>query len=66
MPLHMFCQDIIKSTGIVNDIYEGTDTAFEDKDLTSGKYVYTVKAIVDENDADANFTAIQLVKNQKQ
>lgn len=43
-----------KSTGIVNDIYEGTDTAFEDKDLTSGKYVYTVKAIVDENDADAN------------
>lgn len=44
-----------KSTGIVNDIYEGTDTAFEDKDLTSGKYVYTVKAIVDENDADANF-----------
>lgn len=44
-----------KSTGIVNDIYEGTDTAFEDKDLTSGKYVYTVKAIVDENDTDANF-----------
>lgn len=43
-----------KSTGIVNDIYEGTDTAFEDKDLTSGKYIYTVKAIVDENDADAN------------
>lgn len=43
-----------KSTGIVNDIYEGTDTTFEDKDLTSGKYVYTVKAIVDENDADAN------------
>lgn len=43
-----------KSTDIVNDIYEGTDTAFEDKDLTSGKYVYTVKAIVDENDADAN------------
>lgn len=43
-----------KITGIVNDIYEGTDTAFEDKDLTSGKYVYTVKAIVDENDADAN------------
>lgn len=43
-----------KSTGIVNDIYEGTDTAFEDKDLTSGKYVYTVKAIVDENDADTN------------
>lgn len=43
-----------KSTGIVNDIYEGTDTAFEDKDLTSGKYVYTVKAIVDENDANAN------------
>ena len=43
-----------KSTGIVNDIYEGTDTAFEDKDLTPGKYVYTVKAIVDENDADAN------------
>ena len=43
-----------KSTGIVYDIYEGTDTAFEDKDLTSGKYVYTVKAIVDENDADAN------------
>lgn len=44
-----------KSTGIVNDIYEGTDTAFEDKDLTSGKYVYTVKAILDENEADANF-----------
>lgn len=43
-----------KSTGIVNDIYEGTDTAFEDKDLTSGKYVCTVKAIVDENDADTN------------
>lgn len=43
-----------KITGIVNDIYEGTDTAFEDKDLTSGKYIYTVKAIVDENDADAN------------
>lgn len=43
-----------KSTGIVNDIYEGTDTAFEDKDLTSGKYIYTVKAIVDENEADAN------------
>ena len=43
-----------KSTGIVNDIYEGTDTAFEDKDLTSGKYVYTVKAIVDENAAEAN------------
>ena len=43
-----------KSTGIVNDIYEGTDTAFEDKDLTSGKYVYAVKAIVDENDANAN------------
>lgn len=43
-----------KSTGIVNNIYEGTDTAFEDKDLTSGKYVYTVKAIVDENAADAN------------
>ncbi|RHA57260.1 hypothetical protein DW929_00015 [Eubacterium ventriosum] len=43
-----------KSTGIVNDIYEGTDTAFEDKDLTSGKYVYTVKAILDENEADAN------------
>lgn len=43
-----------KSTGIVNDIYEGTYTAFEDKDLTSGKYVYTVKAIVDENAADAN------------
>ena len=43
-----------KSTGIVNDIYEGTDTTFEDKDLTSGKYVYTVKAIVDENAADAN------------
>lgn len=43
-----------KSTGIVNDIYEGTDTAFEDKDLTSGKYVYTVKAIVDENAADAS------------
>lgn len=43
-----------KSTGVVNDIYEGTDTAFEDKDLTSGKYVYTVKAIVDENDADTN------------
>ena len=43
-----------KSTGIVNDIYEGTDTGFEDKDLTSGKYVYTVKAIVDENAADAN------------
>lgn len=43
-----------KSTGIVNDIYEGTDTAFEDKDLTSGKYVYTVKVIVDENDADTN------------
>ena len=43
-----------KSTGIVNVIYEGTDTAFEDKDLTSGKYVYTVKAIVDENAADAN------------
>lgn len=43
-----------KSTGIVNDIYEGTDTAFEDKDLASGKYVYTVKAIVDENAADAN------------
>ena len=43
-----------KSTGIVNDIYEGTDAAFEDKDLTSGKYVYTVKAIVDENAADAN------------
>ena len=43
-----------KSTGIVNDIYEGTDIAFEDKDLTSGKYVYTVKAIVDENAADAN------------
>ena len=43
-----------KSTGIFNDIYEGTDTAFEDKDLTSGKYVYTVKAIVDENAADAN------------
>ena len=43
-----------KSTGIVNDIYEGTDTAFEDKDLTSGKYVYTVKAIVDENAADTN------------
>lgn len=43
-----------KSTGIVNDIYEGTDTAFEDKDLTSGKYVYTVKAIVDENAADVN------------
>lgn len=43
-----------KITGIVNDIYEGTDTAFEDKDLTSGKYVYTVKAILDENDADAN------------
>lgn len=38
-----------KITGIVNDIYEGTDTAFEDKDLTSGKYIYTVKAIVDEN-----------------
>lgn len=44
-----------KITGIVNDIYEGTDTAFEDKDLTSGKYVYTVKAILDENEADANF-----------
>lgn len=44
-----------KSTGIVNDIYEGTDTAFEDKDLTSGKYVYTIKAILDENEADANF-----------
>lgn len=43
-----------KITGIVNDIYEGTDTAFEDKDLTSGKYVYTVKAILDENEADAN------------
>lgn len=43
-----------KSTGIVNDIYEGTDTAFEDKDLTSGKYVYTVKVIVDENAADTN------------
>ena len=43
-----------KITGIVNDIYEGTDTAFEDKDLTSGKYIYTVKAIVDENEADAN------------
>ena len=43
-----------KITGIVNDIYEGTDIAFEDKDLTSGKYIYTVKAIVDENDADAN------------
>lgn len=43
-----------KITGIVNDIYEGTDTAFEDKDLTSGKYVYTVKAIVDEKDADTN------------
>lgn len=43
-----------KITGIVNDIYEGTDTAFEDKDLTSGKYIYTVKAIVDENDADTN------------
>ena len=43
-----------KITGIVNDIYEGTDTAFEDKDLTSGKYVYTVKAIVDENDVDTN------------
>ena len=28
--------------------------AFEDKDLTSGKYVYTVKAILDENEADAN------------
>ena len=38
-----------KITGIVNDIYEG-----EDKDLTSGKYVYTVKAILDENEADAN------------
>ncbi|MCQ5339495.1 Ig-like domain-containing protein [Eubacterium ventriosum] len=43
-----------KITGIVNDIYEGTNTAFEDKDLTSGKYVYTVKAILDENEADAN------------
>ena len=43
-----------KITGIVNDIYEGTDTAFEDKDVTSGKYVYTVKAIVDENDVDTN------------
>lgn len=43
-----------KSTGIVNDIYEGTDTVFNNKDLTSGKYIYTVKAIVDENDADAN------------
>lgn len=43
-----------KIIGIVNDIYEGTDTAFEDKDLTSGKYVYTVKAILDENEADAN------------
>lgn len=43
-----------KSTGIVNDIYEGTDTVFEDKDLTSGKYIYTVKAILDENEADAN------------
>ena len=43
-----------KITGIVNDIYEGTGTAFEDKDLTSGKYVYTVKAILDENEADAN------------
>ena len=49
-----------KSTGIVNDIYEGTDTAFEDKDLTSGKYVYTVKAIVDENAADANLYSISV------
>lgn len=43
-----------KITGFVGKVYEGTDTAFEDKDLTSGKYVYTVKAIVDENDADTN------------
>lgn len=54
-----------KSTGIVNDIYEGTDTAFEDKDLTSGKYVYTVKAIVDENAADANLYSNSVSEESK-
>lgn len=35
-------------------VYEGTAKTYEDKDLPSGKYVYIVKAIVDENDANAN------------
>lgn len=43
-----------KITGFVGKVYEGSDTEFEDKDLLSGKYVYTVTAVVDKNDANAN------------
>ena len=47
-----------KITGIVNDIYEGTDTAFEDKDLTSGKYVYTVKLPGNATNTNATFKSL--------
>lgn len=43
-----------KNTDIVTNVYEGTDTSFDDRNLLSGYYVYTVTAIVDEKEADAD------------
>lgn len=43
-----------KNTGIVSNVYKGTDTSYEDKALLSGNYVYTVTAVVNENETDAD------------
>lgn len=45
---------INKSAGIITNVYNGTATSYEDTELLSGKYVYTVTAIVNENEPDAD------------
>jgi uncharacterized protein YjdB len=43
-----------KTRIVSNNLYEGTNTSYEDKELSAGNYVYTVTAVVnpDEKDAD--------------
>ena len=43
-----------KLSRIEDVAYEGTGTEFVDEDLIPGAYTYIVKAMVDENDANAN------------
>lgn len=55
---HTYYQRYNKITGFVGKVYEGSDTEFEDKDLLSGKYVYTVTAVVDKMMQMQIFTVI--------
>lgn len=45
---------IDKTSGNIKNVYEGSATSFEDKNLLSGIYEYTVTAIVNPNDASAD------------